>query len=67
MAEIEESCPARCGYVSSGQDLLEHEMYEHVRCTECGRGPIGVHSVSHKPDCPRLQPGYVYPLAGLEG
>lgn len=56
--EPEEPCAVRCGYVSSGRNLLEHQMYEHARCTECGRCPVGV---SHEPDCPRLQPGYQYP------
>jgi hypothetical protein len=57
----ETECSFRCGYSSSGRNLLEHEMHEHARCPECGREPIGVHSVSHKPDCPRLRPGYAYP------
>jgi len=56
-----EPCDIRCGYVSEGLDLLQHMRFEHVRCTECGNEPIGVSSVSHKPDCPRLRPGYVYP------
>ena len=31
-----ESCGPGCGYVSSGQDLIDHWRYEHTRCTECG-------------------------------
>lgn len=54
-------CDFRCGYVSTGRDLWEHVVHEHARCPECGREPIGVHAVSHEQDCPRLQPGYVYP------
>jgi hypothetical protein len=50
----DEPCFHRCGYVSSGADLLDHELLEHVRCTECGADPIGVHPVIHEPDCPRL-------------
>ncbi len=57
----DEPCAVRCGYVSHGRDLIEHMRYEHAQCTECGNDPIGVHSVSHEPDCPRLQPGYTYP------
>ena len=53
-ASGEEACPSGCGYESSGRDLLEHMKHEHARCPDCGRAP-------HKPDCPRLQPGYTYP------
>lgn len=60
MTETEE-CTARCGYVSSGRDLLEHQEHEHVRCPDCSAVPIGVSSVSHEQYCPRLQPGYRYP------
>jgi hypothetical protein len=59
--EEESPCDAHCGYVSSGQDLLEHMLWEHRPCTECGAVPIGVSSVTHEPGCPRLRPGYVYP------
>ena len=57
----EEPCDLRCGYVSSGLDLWLHMTHEHARCPECGAAPIGVSSVTHEPDCPRLQPDYVYP------
>ena len=60
--EPEEPCPSGCGYVSSGQDLTGHMQHEHKRCPDCGRAPLtGLDSVTHKPDCPRLRPGYVYP------
>jgi predicted RNA-binding Zn-ribbon protein involved in translation (DUF1610 family) len=59
--ETEEPCSRRCGYVSSGLELWLHERHEHFRCPDCGREPIGVSSVSHERDCPRIRPGYVYP------
>ena len=65
--EPDEPCAVRCGYVSHGQDLIEHMRYEHAQCTECGNEPIGVHSVSHEPGCPRLQPGYTYPAGDHAG
>ena len=58
----EEECASGCGYVSSGRDLIEHMRHEHARCPDCGRAPVGEDTaVSHKPDCPRLRPGYRYP------
>ena len=67
----EQPCTLRCGYASSGQDLINHERFEHQPCPECGAGAddgqdaIYVEtSVSHRRDCPRLQPGYTYPDAG---
>ena len=59
---LEFPCDFHCGYFSQDQDLAEHMRYEHITCTECGRQPNGEYSVSHKPDCPRLQPGYIYPV-----
>ena len=62
----EESCSHHCGYVSSGQDLIDHERYEHRPCPECGAGPgqdLEIYGLTHKLDCPRLRPGYVYPEA----
>ena len=56
----DQPCSRHCGYVSNGLDLWLHEVHEHTRCTECGTVPIGVSSVTHEPDCPRLQPGYVH-------
>jgi hypothetical protein len=57
-----EECYFRCGYVSDGRDLLEHQQHEHAGCPDCGRTPVDRHTaVSHKQECPRLQPGYVYP------
>jgi len=66
-AETESPCDFHCGYFSSGQDLWNHVFREHIPCPECGNKPDGErgeYPVSHKPDCPRLQPGYVYPPAG---
>ena len=34
----DEPCSRRCGYVDQGQGLLDHELWEHRPCTECGRG-----------------------------
>jgi hypothetical protein len=56
----DESCSRRCGYYSSGMDLSLHERYEHTQCGECGRVPRDPYPVTHKPDCPRLVPGYAY-------
>jgi hypothetical protein len=62
MDETESPCDYRCGYVSSGRDLREHIFWEHRPCTECGARTTGrPESLTHRPDCPRLQPGYVYP------
>jgi hypothetical protein len=68
MTETESPCDFHCGYVSSGRDLWEHIAWEHQDCGECGNSPrhdeAGNEAVTHKPDCPRLQPGYAYPSAG---
>ena len=61
MSESGTACSPGCGYVSSGLDLWLHSAHEHKPCAECGRKPNGGDSVTHKPDCPRLQPGYIYP------
>lgn len=51
----EEPCSHRCGYVSSGTDLIDHETREHVTCTECGQSPLtDWDAVTHELDCPRL-------------
>jgi hypothetical protein len=61
------TCPAGspdCGYVSDGthdQADWEHMHWEHRTCADCGREPRDGDSVTHLADCPRLQPGYVYP------
>jgi hypothetical protein len=60
----ESPCDFQCGYFSTGQDLWNHVFHEHARCSECGNWPSGEYAVSHKPDCPRLHPGYVYPPPG---
>ena len=60
---MESECSRRCGYVSSGQDLADHEQHEHGPCGECGNGAdqdLGVYALAHKADCPRLKPGYSY-------
>lgn len=70
--ETESPCDFRCGYVSSGRDLHDHIVWEHQPCAGCGGKPHRAESamyddnraVTHKPDCPRLQPGYVYPATG---
>ena len=59
--EAGEPCDFRCGYVSTGLDLWLHVFHEHARCPECGNEPFDGYAVSHKQDCLRLQPGYVYP------
>lgn len=65
--EPDSPCDLRCGYVSSGQDLIDHMLYEHKRCPDCGSAPIAAYdSVTHEPWCPRLQPGYAYPSADSE-
>jgi hypothetical protein len=47
---------------ATGVPAETHESREHKRCTECGRAPrAGFEATTHKPDCPRLQPGYAYP------
>ncbi len=59
----ETQCSFGCGYLSSEHHEV-HETYEHARCTECGTEPYGIageFGVSHKQDCARLRPGYVYP------
>lgn len=64
MTGVESPCSRDCGYFSHGQDLYEHERWEHIPCTECGNGPgqdLRTYGLSHKPDCLRLQPGYAYP------
>lgn len=64
MSRKDEDCDFHCGYVSSGQDLAEHVHYEHAPCPECGAGEgqdLRTCSLTHKLDCPRLQPGYTYP------
>jgi hypothetical protein len=65
MPEPDEPCSHHCGYGSSGRDLLEHEIWEHRTCADCGAGPgqyLEIHAVTHRQDCPRLQPGYIYPV-----
>ena len=59
-AQSQEGCSYRCGYADEGQNLLDHERHEHVRCPLCGREPIGVSSVSHMEGCPRLLPDHTY-------
>ena len=65
----EEPCDFDCGYVGPrDRDFREHVCWEHQgHCAECGatKAPEPWQSLTHKPDCPRLQPGYVYPP--LEG
>ena len=61
MSHLELPCDFDCGYYSTGLDLWEHVFWEHRQCTECGCKPDGEYAVSHKSDCPRLQPGYAYP------
>jgi hypothetical protein len=64
--ETESPCNFHCGYLSTGQDLWEHVFWEHRGCTECGaKAPEPPYSLTHKLDCPRLQPGYAYPA--IEG
>jgi hypothetical protein len=58
--DTSEPCTQRCGYVDEGQDLLDHERYEHVPCPLCDSKPIGVSSVSHEPGCPRLRADHTY-------
>lgn len=63
VGEPEEECAAHCGYVSSGQGLIDHMRWEHAECTECHARPAGEgYAVSHYSTCPRLQPGYAYPV-----
>lgn len=64
ITEPESPCDFHCGYVSSGRDLWEHIAWEHRACTECAARPRHDEAVTHKPGCPRLRPGYVYPSAG---
>jgi len=56
-----EPCLAGCGYWSDGPDLADHMFWEHQPCADCGATPAGNCSVTHRSDCPRLQPGYTYP------
>ena len=64
-AESESPCDFHCGYYSSGRDLHEHIAWEHRDCAECGaKAPERPYSLTHRLDCPRLQPGYVYPATG---
>lgn len=58
--EPSERCSPGCGYYSHGQNLLEHREYGHATCAECGSEPHHPDAVRHKPDCPRLKPGYSY-------
>ena len=61
MPEPGSPCDFHCGYFSSGLDLWLHVFHEHAPCPACGNKPDGEYAVSHKPDCPRLRPDYVYP------
>lgn len=56
-------CGFRCGYLSEGDDLADHERHEHATCPECGREPIGSYPVSHKPGCARLRTRH--PVTGI--
>lgn len=62
----EEECSRRCGYVSGGQDLADHEQHEHADCPRCGaKAPAAdedgfAYSVTHRLNCIRLQPGHSY-------
>ena len=56
-------CDFHCGYYSTGRGLWGHVMWEHRDCTECGaKAPERPYSLTHRLDCPRLQPGYAYPV-----
>jgi len=63
--ETESPCDFHCGYVGpDDQDFWNHMFWEHrTACTECAATPPDPRwqSLTHEPDCPRLQPGYVYP------
>ena len=58
-------CDFHCGYVGPpDQDFRDHIIWEHrASCTDCGarKGLERWSSLTHRLDCPRLQPGYVYP------
>ena len=61
-------CGGYCGncgiHLDEHGDRCNDVFREHIPCTECGNKPDGErgeYPVSHKPDCPRLRPGYVYP------
>jgi hypothetical protein len=66
MTECESQCSLRCGYYASGRDLADHEWFEHADCPRCGAkapqedGNGEAYAVTHRPDCPRLQPGHRY-------
>lgn len=56
---LEKECSHHCGYFSQGQDLIEHELNEHVPCPDCGMGAdqdLEVYSLAHRSSCPRLAP-----------
>lgn len=59
----ETECDFHCGYVGPpDQDFRDHVIWEHAhRCTECPATTQGPDSLTHRLDCPRLQPGYTYP------
>lgn len=51
----EAPCSHDCGYYSSGDDLNDHERYEHDTCRFCGAEPHAwEYSVTHKAGCVRL-------------
>ena len=62
----EAPCSYECGYYTAEEDLADHEWYEHNDCPRCGaKAPAEdengfAYSVTHRPDCPRLQPGHIY-------
>lgn len=66
----DEECPARCGYFDQGQSLADHVRYEHRPCRDCGAGNgdgqdaeyLRTYSLAHRQNCPRLRPGYKYPV-----
>jgi hypothetical protein len=65
--KTEYGCVYHCGYVGDGgEDDLDHELYEHIPCPDCGAGQgdgqdLETCSLSHRKGCPRLEPGYTYP------
>ena len=50
----ETGCRFGCGYISSGDDLEDHERYEHTTCERCGGEPDPPHPVNHAADCERV-------------